>query len=918
MKRSVFFGLFCSMLLLFFVFFNREVSDFQNKKSSNHENEMRENDQYLNRLLADPATGKIPKNIRYQELLFASTLPVNSDAKRNDIWKSRGPFNQGGRTRAFAANVLNSNELIAGSATGGIYKSVNSGKSWRKTACPVQAITCLVQDRRPGKENIWYAGTGELSGSSGSGGGAYYYGAGILKSTDFGETWTQIPSTVGNSFTSFDSNFDGVWNIAIDESNLTEDEIYAAVYSGIYKSTDGGTSWKVKRSGSIGTYSYYTNVSVDSKGVVYATLSDESTHRGIWRSPDGEVWTSIRPAGFPTKYGRIAIGIAPSDENQVYFLVSVTTNFGLKSTNFQGEDEWNSLWKYDYISGTGAGVDGRWTNKSANLPAKGGDFGYFSTQGGYDLYVNVHPADTNLVFLGVTNLWRSKDGFRTTQNTDWIGGYNVNTFRPDYKLYPNHHPDNHFLFFMKDKPNQAYSAHDGGVSYTTDITAQKVEWEYRNDHYITSQFYTVAIDHATDLSQLVIGGLQDNGTQFVNQYGLSAWHMSYNSDGSHCFVRNGGKEIYASAQLGRIARVRVDSIGRALEYARLDPAQLNRNNYDFINPFSIDPNNQNILYLPAKTELYRNTDINSKPLSALLDSNRWDTPLWEKLINISVPNGHEISAITTSKSNPNTVYYATDRGKLYKINNANIGQPSAKDISGPNFSSGNINCIALDPIDSNSIMVVFSNYSIISLFHSKNGGQTWTNVSGNLEVNANGSGAGPSCRWAAVMPLQNGKRTWFVGTSIGLYATDSISNSSVWIKQSPNGIGNNIVTMIDTRPSDYQIAVSTHGNGVYSANIANAWQITSVNSIAKNKGFNLFPNPVSELSFQIQNIDLFNKNVEVKILSLNGKIIENGITNIQSLDEHNVKVSLNNVAPGIYFILVKNGSVSEYKKIIIH
>ncbi len=871
---------------------------------------------YYTKLLADPKTGKVPKNIRDLELAFASGLPVNSDSKREDIWKARGPNNLGGRTRAFGINIDNPKELLAGSVTGGIFKSVNGGQSWYKTQCPVNAITCLVQDKRAGKTNVWYAGSGELTGSSGSAGGAYYYGEGILKSTDGGETWTKIASTSGLSQTSFDSDFDGVWSIAIDYSNTAQDEIYAAVYSGIYKSTDGGLTWKKKRQGAIGTYSYYTDVAVTSDGIVYATMSNESTHRGIWRSSDGETWSGITPAGFPSVYGRIVIGIAPSDESQVWFLACVTTNSGLVSTNFQGVKEWNSLWKYNYISGDGTGANGRWVNRSLNLPDKGGDFGYFSTQGGYDAFVRVHPKDTNMVIIGATNLWRSTDAFRTTTKTDWIGGYGVNTKRPDFKMYPNHHPDQHNLCFIQNNENSAYSTHDGGISQTNDITAPSVVWDARNNNYITSQFYTVAVDKATNLSSMVIGGLQDNGTHFVNVYGMASWHMSLSSDGAYCAVKNGGSEIYASTQQGRIMHLEVDNIGRPLKYARIDPYPLNRTHYDFINPFALDPNNQKLLYIPARTRIFRNTDIEAKPLSTDYDSTRWDTPLWVELNKLVVPSGHEISAITVSKSNPNTLFYATDKGKLYKVNHADTGQPVSKDITGINFSSANINCINTDPLDSNRLTVVFSNYNVISIFHSVNGGKTWLNISGNLEQNANGLGNGPSCRWAAVMPLMNGKRTWFVGTSVGLYATDSLSGTNtVWIKQSPNGIGNNIVTMIDTRPEDYYIAVATHGNGVFTANIASAWQITSTQTL-NNIEFGIYPNPVTSQKFVLSS-SVNCSELTLTILDVNGKNITSAISSKRLLNDYEIEININSIPAGMYFLVVEQMGQRYIKRLLI-
>jgi len=878
-------------------------------------------DAYYKRLLADPTTGKIPDNIHAMELAFAAQLPINQESKRSELWKARGPNNLGGRTRAFAINIDNSAELLAGSVTGGIFKSGDGGKNWTKTQCPANAITCIVQDQRPGKTNNWYAGTGELSGSSGTANGAYYYGEGIFKSTDNGNTWTVIPATSGGSTTTFDSDFDGVWNLVIDNSNLTETEIYAATYSGIYKTTDGGIIWKKKRSGTVGNFSYYTDLAIATDGTVYATLSSEGSHKGVWRSPDGETWTSITPAGFPGVYGRMAIGIAPSDQNQIYIMASSTTNFGFVSTNFLGVKEWNSLWKYNYISGTGAGAGGSWIDRSLNLPDKGGDFGYFSTQGGYDLYVKVQPGNPDMVFIGATNLWRSSDGFKTKDQTDWIGGYAVNTFRPDFKMYANHHPDNHNLVFFPGSSIRAYSTHDGGISYTDNIAATEVVWESKNNNYITSQFYSVAIDHATLFDNKVIGGLQDNGTHFIDQYGLGAWQMSLSSDGSFCHIKDGGSDIYASTQQGRMMHLQVDAIGRSLKYARIDPSQLNRDNYDFINPFAIDPNKQSILYLPAKRRLFRNTDIESKTLTTNYDSTRWTTPLWEELTLCVPPANHEISAITVSKTHDNTLFYATDKGKIFKVNNAHIGNPAPKDISGINFNGGNINCISLDPLDSNRIVVVFSNYAIISLYATEDGGNNWTNISGNLEENPNGSGSGPSCRWASVMPLASGKRSWFIGTSVGLYATDSLAGlQTKWILQSPNGIGKNIVTMMDTRPQDFYIVAATHGYGMHSANIASDWQITALNRAKMANHpveLTVYPNPVKDQTLMVTlNKDL-ESNPSFELIGNDGKAIFSGITDTRQMDNRTYRITLHSVPVGIYWIMLRSGKDQWVKKIIV-
>ena len=117
--------------------------------------------------LADPITGEIPKNIRKKEMIFAKTLP-KSTAMSKANWVHRGPYNVGGRTRALAMDVLDENTLFAGGASGGMFRSTDLGLSWAMTTDPNQLhnVTCVSQDRRQGKENIWYFGSGELTGSS--------------------------------------------------------------------------------------------------------------------------------------------------------------------------------------------------------------------------------------------------------------------------------------------------------------------------------------------------------------------------------------------------------------------------------------------------------------------------------------------------------------------------------------------------------------------------------------------------------------------------------------------------------------------------------------------------------------------------------------------------------------------------------
>ena len=466
--------------------------------------------EYERRMLADPRTGMIPNDIREKELSFAKNLPTIESIKlikgtsvNTLTWSPRGPINRGGRTRALGIDVRTQTApnitIIAAGVSGGVYKSTDNGTTWVNKLSPntIHSATCIAQDMRTGQQNTWYIGTGESAGNSASESGAFFLGDGIYKSTDNGETWTLLPSTSNSYPQLYTSAFDFVFDVAV---NTTTGSVFAAASNTIQRSTDGGNTWGTVR-GSLSNNSY-TDVQITSTGVLYATISSGQTNSGISRSSDdGASWTDITPASWPSGYGRTVIGIAPSNENIVYFW----TYTGAGATQTQ-------LWKYVYPgSGNGAG-DGNWTNLTANLPAPTGSVAGINVQGQYDMIVKVEPDDANFVIVGGTNLYRSTDGFSTavspTGSTGWIGGYAIAN---NVSQYPNHHPDQHSMVFLSSDPKVLYSGHDGGLSKTTDVTASTVSWSNLNLGYITSQFYAIDIDPITSGDPVIAGGMQDNG-----------------------------------------------------------------------------------------------------------------------------------------------------------------------------------------------------------------------------------------------------------------------------------------------------------------------------------------------------------------------------------------------------------------------
>ncbi len=865
---------------------------------------------WMQKMLGNPYTNEAPFGMRNKELAFAATLPLSKEnLSKADygIWVQRGPGNVGGRTRAIGIDKTNENILIAGASSGGMWRSMDRGISWQRMSADTDYIpaTCIAQDPRPGKTNNWYVGTGELYGSALPGG--YIYGYGIRKSSDGGVTWQRMTNTFSPNPV-FDNSFDFVHRIVVNPAIDSLDVVFAATFDGIYRSNDGGKTWNRRRGGNTGGSSYWTDVAITKTGVIYAALSNGG-HGGVWRSiNNGLTWTNITPPFYTINTERIVMCMAPSDENQIYF-TAYTPGSGKQCFNFNGTEEWNSLWKYTYKEGDGTGNGGTWEDRSVNIPfGFAGDFGQFITQRGYSIHIDVKPDNPDVVFLGGTNLYRSTDGFKTSTKTVQVGGYDKGTVRPDYQMYPNHHPDQHGVIFFPSHPNQALSVDDGGIQYTENCVEENLQWTSLNNGYVTTQFYTVAIDHTTT-SSVLMGGLQDNGTQLTTDGDYTKpWTMPYSSDGSFCFVGAGATEYYVSIQEGRVYRIKLDAQNKLSQMARLDRKGLNRSKYQFINPFTVDRNEWKRIYIPNGNALWRNNDVSVIPMHPTIDSNAVTTG-WEELTNARLPDStDEITAITSSLSHPDVIYYGSMRGKLFRIKGASVGDPMVENITGINFPTGYINCIATHPTDTNKLYCVFSNYGILSVFYSDNGGTSWNAISGNLEQNINGSGNGPSCRWFTVVPLAD-STLYFVGTSTGLFATSNINGmNTVWSRQGPNSIGLNVVTMMDYRSTDNMLAVSTYGAGAFTA-IVSSKNRTSVTDKNKEISVKIYPNPATDfIHIELpNNMTLYSYD----IYNLKGQLV--------SSKQHELSqtISIQELKRGIYILRLFIGDAVVTKKICI-
>jgi len=861
--------------------------------------------------LVDP-TGKIPSNVRSNELSFAKTLPHNESLIEN--WQARGPYNVGGRTRAMAVDITDENVIMAGGVSGGIWRTEDLGENWSKLTNNemLHNVTCLKQDTRTnsiGNTDTWYYGTGEAYGNSASGNEAYFYGNGIYKSIDNGLTWESLETTASNTPDDFDF-WDLVWDIEINTSVDSIDQVFAAVYGGIYKSDNGGATWDKVLGGS--NNAYFTEVEI-SKGIMYASLSsDGGNAKGVWRSENGVDWNNILPEEWPAVYDRIKIAVNPLNTNEMY-VIAVTPGSGQESITFLNEVEQTSLWKYTFNENDSTVQMGTWENLSEFIPANDSisNFNNFYAQGSYDLTIAVSPSDSSTVFLGGTNLYVSTDGFTSHENVNQIGGYGVNTVFPDFQIYEYHHPDQHELAFLPSDPTKLISANDGGVFITDNYLDSAVVWNSLNNGYYTTQLYTATINNV-NTTPSILGGFQDNGNFFTNTNDIYApWTMPLNGDGAFAYISADEDVNYLSIQQGRIFKVQMDEDGNREAFRRIDP--IGADDYLFIHPFVVDPNDTDIMYLPIGNKLWRNSDLASLELT-----NEWDSISqgWVELLDLDLSNNVYLTSISVSNENPpHRLYLGTNKKAVFVVDSAHTNNPIVTEVTqsyapGQGMNTGDyfhnsayVNNIAIHPTDADVAMAVFSNYGIYSMYYTTNAGESWDRAAGNLEEMDSGYGVGPSCRWASIMPF--GEDTlYFVSTSTGLYATNEITGSATtWTQMGANTIGNVVCEQVKTRMSDSLLVVATHGNGIYTSKITSVDDVISIGELEKLPLLTVYPNP----SNSTISLSLVGES-PLTIFDVQGK----QILFIETITNES-KVDISGLQAGFYFAKTNSGTVKWLK-----
>jgi len=447
-----------------------------------------------------------------------------------------------------------------------------------------------------------------------------------------------------------------------------------------------------------------------------------------------------------------------------------------------------------------------------------------------------------------------------------------------------------------------------------------------NNGYVTGQFYSITLndEHSDDF---LMGGLQDNGTYLTyNNDVKDDWFQRWGGDGSYSAVGDSFNYFFVSWQASTAdTKSSIFMIGdndpddNLLDVAGVSPK--GAKNTLFINPFILDPNDRKIMYLPAGLSMWRNSNTSEIPLDNEINRTSIN---WTNLV-LSPKTTGTISSLAASKVPANILYYGTKKGEVMRIDDVNSENYSATDIwKGKGLPDGTIQSIFVDPLDADKVIISFSNYEIPSLFYTTDGGETWTDVSGNLEVNIDGSGSGPSVRAVALL-IQDSITTYFAGTSTGLYSTSTLNgNDTVWEKEGPNTIGNSVVSMIVPRQLDKEVVVATHGNGIFSrADIVTAIDDVVSPPIPDSPALHQnYPNPFNPettISFELRKTD----NVTLEIYNILGQKVRTLISNkLNTAGAHKIKFDGTNdfgmkIASGMYFYRLTTNGVTINKKMLL-
>jgi photosystem II stability/assembly factor-like uncharacterized protein len=690
-----------------------------------------------------------------------------------------GPALMSGRISDIVIHPNNENVWYVTAGSGGVWKTENSGTTWKSLfdGQKSYSIGCVTLD--PQNPEVVWVGTGENVG-----GRHISYGDGIYKSEDGGMSWKNMGLKKSEHLSKI--------IIHPSNSNIMWVASQGPLWSkggerGVYKTTDGGKTWN--RTLGDDEWVGATEMLIDPRdpNVLYAaTWQRHRTVAGylgggpgtaIYRSNDGgETWNKLTN-GLPSgNLGKIGLAISPQRPDVVYASIEQNRRTGgvYKSENQGGS------WK-----------------KMSDAIAGGTGPHYYQ-----ELWASPHNFD-ELYFA---------DNY---MQVSFDGGKTFTRMNESEK-----HVDNHAVAFKKNDPNYILVGCDGGLYESFDRTEN---WKFIDNLPLT-QFYKIAVDDAEPF-YYVYGGTQDNNTQGApsrtdNHHGIrnADWFVVLGGDGHQPATEPGNPNIvYAQWQQGNLNRH--DRLTGENIYIKPQAApgeKTERFNWDA--PILVSPQNPKRIY-HASQRVWMSDDRGDSwtAISGDLTTNteRIQTPYygkkqkWDNAWDIYAMSDYStITSLSESPKKAGLIYAGTDDGiiQVTEDGGANWRKVDFSKIKGLPTTAF-VNDIKADMYDENVVYAVFDNHKYGDynpyLFKSSDKGKTWVSIKNNLPER--------TLLWRIVQDHEK-SNLLFLGTEFGVYFTND--GAKTWTKMK-GGLPNISVRDLAIQKRENDLVLGTFGRGIY-------------------------------------------------------------------------------------------------------
>ncbi len=701
--------------------------------------------------------------------------PMSSATFSGMKFRCIGPAVASGRISDFAVNPDNPAEYFVGVACGNLWKTINSGTTWQ----PVfdgqhsYSIGCVTMD--PNNRNVVWVGTGENNSQR-----SVSYGDGIYRSDDGGKSWKNMGLR----------SSEHIAKIVVDPRN--SNVVYVAAQGplwgpggdrGLYKTTDGGKTWKAVLT--ISENTGVTDIAMDPRDpdVLYAaayqrrrhvfTLINGGPESAIYKSTDaGATWNKLT-SGIPkVDLGRIGLALSPADPDVVYAIIEAADGQG---GFFRSMDRGAS-----------------WEKRSS----------YMTTSPQYYNEIIADPVDVDRVYSLNTFTMVTVDGGKTFNR---LGN-------------KSRHVDDHALWINPKNPDYLLIGGDGGVYESFDRGAS---WNFKANLPIT-QFYRVSVDN-TKPFYFVYGGTQDNNSmggpsRTTSQMGIvnSDWFVTNGGDGFESQIDpEDANIVYAQAQYGDLVRYNKksgESMGIKPQEGKDDAPY--RWNWD--SPLIISPHSHTRLYFAAN-KLFRSDDrgdswqVISPDLTRQIDRNKlpvmgkvWSVDAVSK--NASTSLFGTIVSLTESPLKEGLIYVGTDDGLVQVTGDGGKNWRKIDKIAGvPDMTY--VSCLLASQFDAGTVYAAFDNHKNADfkpyLMKSTDAGKSWKSIAATLPD----SGAVYTIAEDFVKPS-----LLFVGTEFGVFFT--VDGGQKWV-QLKGGLPTIAVRDIAIQQREIDLVLGTFGRSFY-------------------------------------------------------------------------------------------------------